>query len=435
MKKTILSLIAVFFMASCGGGGGSDSDSDSNNNSDNNGSSVLKSNLGISFANIDSFIVGSGSVSSSSVKVSDVSSTDSSQLYVVLSDNTLQQVSLADGSYEVLGVVDTDTYTFFSVSGVTYNGTDCKLIPVRKSDGAMFCLDVNLHNNDNNYFQNTSIQKVLSSDVFYVWTGNTCLDSDSSIIKLDLTDPNNATQSTPFNLSDRGVRDFNINSSGDALVWSDGSTDGYIQVFKAGGGIVNVQPYYNYSFAYLSSGAQGYSHQDDFYLIISDLFFLPKTTNFVKETVVGQSVSLACGLRDAIKLLGKSFLLPGCTATAFYELAQDTGGVTVEHASAVITNVTGIYGVIDRIYVLGTDDFGNGGVVYYDINDDTWTTVLTPGDYTVSKMQVNASGDVLFYGVRNSDGATVMGKVFSSGSLTIISENTDMNVQSIIRIN
>jgi hypothetical protein len=162
--------------------------------------------------------------------------------------------------------------------------------------------------------------------------------------------------------------------------------------------------------------------------------------NREKYVALGEAGEFACEISGKFRFEvdGKaSFPTAGDWVVASVRPKEKTATIhaLLPRKSSFSRKVTGIYGVIDRIYVLGTDDFGNGGVVYYDINDDTWTTVLTPGDYTVSKMQVNASGDVLFYGVRNSDGATVMGKVFSSGSLTIISENTDMNVQSIIRIN
>jgi hypothetical protein len=100
----------------------------------------------------------------------------------------------------------------------------------------------------------------------------------------------------------------------------------------------------------------------------------------------------------------------------------------------VLDQITNIYGAADRVYVLGTDSSGYGGIVYYDTVADTWTTILTPGEYTVSQMEVNLSGEVLFYGTRNSDSSNVIGKILGSGAIEIISEGTNINVKSIIRI-
>ncbi|MEI6080096.1 MAG: hypothetical protein WCQ53_05645, partial [bacterium] len=58
-----LALALITTLSACGGGGSADSNDNNDNNDNNSGSAVLKSNLDISFSNISSFMVGSGSVS------------------------------------------------------------------------------------------------------------------------------------------------------------------------------------------------------------------------------------------------------------------------------------------------------------------------------------------------------------------------------------
>jgi hypothetical protein len=113
----------------------------------------------------------------------------------------------------------------------------------------------------------------------------------------------------------------------------------------------------------------------------------------------------------------------GAAATAIVELVGPAQGTLYAVPGlATVADVQPAGGA--SFYVRGTDSSGNGGIVRIDIPAFTATTVVPPGDFSLTAMSASTTGGLTFVGQRNSDSAHVVGSVAPGASTYTIQSAT-----------
>jgi hypothetical protein len=96
---------------------------------------------------------------------------------------------------------------------------------------------------------------------------------------------------------------------------------------------------------------------------------------------------------------GAHLFFPGSESGAGApDLVDVAGDVVTPQTLPGIAMITRIIGDDTAVFILGTDANGNGGIVKYDIASTAFSVLLTPGEYTVSKIAASPGGDVTFCG-------------------------------------
>ncbi|HEY1586645.1 MAG TPA: hypothetical protein VGH63_13215, partial [Polyangia bacterium] len=134
------------------------------------------------------------------------------------------------------------------------------------------------------------------------------------------------------------------------------------------------------------------------------------------------------------------------SATSAWGIVVHSGGVFAPglvdmfdigttHPVAGITNVSDAVASSSAIFVEGTDSVGNGSIVRVDMPSMAATTILPAGAFSVTAISVSKTGELSFAGLRNADGARIIGNVpAGSDTYTIVSAAAPM-VTALQRIN
>ena len=326
-------------------------------------------------------------------------------------------------------VHDTPKYVLFGFFGlrVSVNGdggyvdTDCSGVIMRKSDGALFCYASGLNSAG---FDDLSTDRVESNggDLLFV--------EDGGMSRVDMS----AATPQATKIVDSGVSDYTVNTDGDALASLTDNTAKALRVIKANGGLQNL----------LADKAiiqwLGPSGHDFYYVTYdqnsmpiwhvslatrqSDGSYVVSDQGMFSQPSQGLTLALATA-NNAYGTLGNSNLI--------MELLGANQGMT--HAVSALNGIVAALGVGSSIFVQGTDAAGNGGIVRVDVPAFTQTTILAPGDFTVSAISVSKTGELTFAGLRNSDGSHIVGNVAAGASTYTILSATAPMVTTLTRIN
>ena len=256
----------------------------------------LKANIGIAMSNVEGFVITQGA-STASMGIAPQGS-GNSKLWAMLKEGTLEPITLTEGGGSMpipVAIFDTKTYVIFAYSGLGYGAKTCNLVPVSKADGSMYCVDAGdtFHSDDHEFGQ---FWGVIEADA----TGNVVWESHGGkIIRLDLADPNHATESVQISGEEQGCSQA-VNGAGDDLVSCMGSQNGvFTRVLKVGGGFFNASQNLG---GCVVAGTP--ANPDDFYFIdetnsggnvneLTKLTRSPSDGSFTK-TDLGQIESFGC---------------------------------------------------------------------------------------------------------------------------------------------
>lgn len=421
------SLLIVLIFCSCGGGSNGGGGAAPTAATTTTG---MRSSIDVPVSSTKGFVIATDSSVSKSYNPKDSSLP---KLFALTATNRIQRIHLdSDDAYQVQNITDTSSFAFFTVTGVTSNGVTCSTVAMQKSSGSLFCIPLKF-GICNAGGGNPVVQKLSTGDIFYASTSQ-------AIQKIDLSNPAKAVTQAVVNIpSENCVNSFSLNPNGDLFVWNAGTT-GYLQIYKADGSIQNITSYDNQSYAYLTVGPNG---SNDFYavyqstnsgaILVKIAYSSGSFTTTTLETAGVIGNLLGCGIGASAIIGDKIYLIDGCSASTIYK-ATSVVGSSVRLTPAPLTLVKTIAGYGAYVLVLGTDVSGNGGIVRYDTIANSFTTLLTPGSYTISKMTVSSAGLIGFSGVRNSDAANVIGSIDTAGNVTVTSSSVSSPVTQIQEI-
>ena len=454
-----LVLLGVLALGGCG--------SDGNNNDGGGGGGgggggagapTLKSNIGLDLTHIVGFAISAGPPAAR--RWPDATdggvSSDTATLYAIDDQGNLIVTSVTtfsgDGSFDggtfdlsmvtnsasekPTAIYDTPKYVVFGYFGLNvsvdgdggYTNLSCGGVILRKSDGALFCLPT-VNGND---LSMSRVETDGADGLFLTEVTGT----PGAITRVDMS---GATPSLTT-IVDSGASDFHVNSDGDTLVSLGNSATKALRVVKQNGGLQNlladtsvvqwVAPS-GHDFWYLghSSGTTP-AFPVSLATRQSDGSFVVGAQGTIAQPLSSGTLNVA--LVTANVAYG---FFGGQPSANNYLLELNGAGQGTMHTVGALSAIVDARGQGNSIFVQGTDAAGNGGIVRVDLPGFTQTTILTPGDFTLSAIALSKTGELTFAGLRNSDGAHVVGNVAAGASTyTILSASAPV-VTTLQRIN
>lgn len=416
-----------------------------------NNASELKKTLGFVLSDARALVIGPRNASTrGALQQSGAMNSVPNALYSLGADGALTVVTVTDdpnesssSTVQPFAAFDTLKYAAFLYEGVNDGkGQECGMILARKSDGALFCVSKVREraccfagDDGTGPAKARYVQSDASGDLLWA-AGNT-------VERIDFTDPANPVSSQPIDGTKR-ASDFAVNADGDALfIWTANgpAEQSPVRIQKANGGFQNL------------STAGGVCPISGFAANPKDFYYLDSRNNpngppnevwtkwtggattFTKTDVAvipgvpgGQSRPPSCqpGL---VKTADAAWIVGG---TTLLKLTDDSA---TQIAIPTLASVNHISGTGAAIYLLGTDSAGNGGILRFDPATSAFTTLLPPGDYLVSAMEVTGAGDVTFQGQRASDGAGILGVIPAGTTSVSVLSSSFPSVTAIVRLN
>lgn len=315
-------------------------------------------------------------------------------------------------------IYDTPKYVLFSFANLTIDNGNCDYVILRKSDGALYCLPV------------PSVNSILD--------GNARVDSDGAdrlfvnggtgpgagLVRADMS--GGAPQAMPVSDS---ADNFTVNHDADVLLTIAFTTPKATRIVKSNGGLQNLLADSSslqwldpagHDFFYISSAVHRATRQADGSYVDAVIGSLPPGQSAQRLALVTPTVAYG-------------YALGPTPSNALVELSGPTFGAT--HAVTGLAAIVDARGAGSSIFVQGTDAAGNGGIVRVDVPAFMQTTILPPGDFTLTAISLSAAGELTFAGLRNSDGKHVVGNVAAGASTYTILSAAAPTVTTLTRIN
>jgi hypothetical protein len=399
IKIILCYLVLAFFICinACddSGGGG---------NGDN---AVLNDNINIDLSTVKGFFI------------SESDASEPAGLYAQYEDDTTGEINfLSDGSETTTDIYEFTQYILFAVTDCDYT-----MILCRKSDGSLFGIEgaVPLCGDSCGCYYDI-VQADANEDALFI------VSYVDGLFKIDITNPESPTVTTMVDGDlDGSISDMAVNSNGDvfvSVVTDVGSTRTF-RIYKKNGGFFNVSS--NIYISALFSGTG--SNSNNFYYTDTDYAneirqATYSSGNFTLETYASGVTfpggsAFTSGGGSIVKTEDKVFInfRPGNGINSFLE-AYNSADTPVERTVALFNRIDRILSYSDNIIILGKDGAGNGGLVRYNITAESFTTILAPGEYSISSVDVSASGEISFSGLRASDGARILANI-PAGTTTV----------------
>lgn len=362
-------------------------------------------------------------------------STDVARLYAIASDGALVETTVVDGvdptdtRYVPQVMADSPKYVLFGFELLvvgTAGGSgsqDCPLLLLRKSDGALFCVP------GVSGFTG-QVQTDAGGDLIYV-------NSPQTLFRIDATDPAYlSVEALIETTSESALRTWITNADGDLFASFGG--DDQLRVYKAAGGLQNIA---NAAEDCMTRGLSG--EPGGFYYSIN----MPPDGIFVHRLVRETDGSF----RDESAGIDASNPYTGCETalvTGDRVYVRPTGNQApnhliefinpdlsfTRHEIAELTELERAVGVGSTVFILGDDELGNSGIVRFDAVDAAQTTVMPPGEFTLSAIDLSESGELTFTGMRNSDGKLIVGNVAAGSDAYHIVNESAPETAAVVRI-
>ena len=447
MKVTnifVFIIMSNILITGCGRSGGDDSTSSDNYRYN---EIQLGKHLSVDLSKSNGlFLAPQGAVDSSSNRTSnnDSKSSNHNTIYSLNPDNTITEVSTLiykdpktgktinhkhTEQIQPTSFYDTKNFILISYQGVYKDSKQCSIVPVRKSDGALFCLDIS-PNNSNDYFEN--IQSNSSGTIIVI-------NHESGLSRLDLTDPNNPTV-TQLTSSNNGefIYTFSVNSDGDVL--ANIGTKGFettTKLFKITGGFQLFSNEHNAKC--FVNGGKG--DESSFYFAKSseneswklELYKITKSnSNYLISNYSRSQISYNCLGRSIAKVKDKIYFIE---FDGFLVEAVNPSRSPVNMKSN-FSKISQIISDNNDLIILGSNHLGNSGIDKYNTTLNTFSQVLSPGEYTIVSLSVSKSGVITFMGRRASDNAKILGTISKdTNKLTIVNQSLNGDVSKIVSLN
>jgi len=316
---------------------------------------------------------------------------------------------------------------------------------VRKTDGAVFSLENAGFPSPNGGYKNAeSVFTDSSGDIFYMAQSG----EEAEIIKLNTQNMDSITK-TVYSPSGDNVWIFIVDKDGNAAylgcVKGDTSRK-FARIRTAQGGIYDdVFDFHNTPWlgvdgliywAYLDAEPESL----EFTVVVEKISInatsgVP-TSSVYSVGVVEGDFDLWIPACHKLELQGRVLLAQSdpCKNHIFelYNPANSARGLNI-----AAFNLSRMYSAVasDNFYYLhGSNSSTNEVLVKVDPTDDSYTALLNTDEYYIYTMSTSSSDELIFNALRMSDGVKVIGKFDVSGNLTILDEESDVEMVVLERI-
>ncbi len=381
---------------------------------------------------------GSGSQSSLSASVTDVST---NTLFQITANGFVQEVTFLDleNNEVTLTNLPTEIYDVNSAYVIVLFGEDGYL--VRKSDGAAFSLDdvgipAAVSAQLNNFINAPIIQTDGAGNLYYQNLSDLG-SATGDVVRIDVSDPSRLTGEAYVTEANASVDNFFV-SSDEHVIYHYGNAANSVRgnrIRKANGGLQNLSSDIALFFWIGNDGNIKY-HWYDSDTSTSRLFTVTIAADgtFSQTEVVG--VNLLTSFQSYLFRFNASTVAVDIFNNAVYELENATD------TPREITTITGVddfdYAVAstDYYYIAGDNSTNQPVFIRVDPRDDTSSSILTAGEYDVYRAVVANDGTITFNAQRMNDGAIVLGEISPTDNrVTILNEDLNDEVIELIRVN
>lgn len=447
--KYLLVVASISGLLACGGGGGASSGNTEN---------TLAS--GIDVTNIHQLMVAPPDISSSvlasigksinsflyaiaGIRDAFAQTTQIKKIYALDADGNIQSlkiIELVSGKSLLSSsnwVIDTPQYAILNFDGLFRPSADgksskqCVLLGVRKSDGKFACISTNPRCGPDSICDPSKylsqIKSNAAGDVLYIVLG------EGGLVKVDISDPSNVTETTMFTHSDVGDANYPVANRSSDIFTSINIKSGPVistRIFGSDGSLLYTVP----DSLITCSFAGGTGNEDNFFYIAGDhltghtLYKLTKNANntFSRSELLTQNsnydgLALNSTGCTAVAMNGErvfaisadpSFLNnPSISGNVLFEILNPAIAPTQYTLSSHFNYATDLRSYKDGLAVLGLNtNTDTHGIQRIDLTTSppTITTVLDTGTYKITSMSVSSTGDISMVGVRKSDGLNVV---------------------------
>jgi len=383
--------------------------------------SVSKSLARLDIANAKSlYIVSNNSLS----KRSSTRAIDStSKLFKITQDGYAVQVSCFDSSGNTItNLISPISLCNLSDNFLTVTFQNEGTFLIRKSDGAAF-KGSNLPSSfpDPSIYDRSDLfkQQDGQGNIYYIY--------NQKVIKLTVTDPNNLTVSTYSAPGDQ-VSMFIIDNSGN-------------MAYNPNAGSVSRYRHASGSFENITASDAMYTD------VNNDLMFgrnevgsglnitrIVPTSPLTFSNYGDTAFYVGC-ISHLAKIKNKNTVIgEGCDFV--YDLYNTDGIVSkLPYSYFKVTKITMLASSDNYYYIIGTNSSNQKVLIKVDPNGNTYTNLLTTGDYDIYNVVINSADEVEFYALRMSDGKRVLAGLNNAGGITIISVFDESSVTALERIN
>jgi hypothetical protein len=379
------------------------------------------------------------------------------KLVAVNDDGTTVEVQVTEsalyGFVQPRGVVDTPSYLFFMYEGVQYKGTPCSLIPVRKSDGVMFCVNMQMHCGDEGLCPNNRLEATADGKFIYA-----LLQGD----KLSRLELNGIADSKQIEISSAAsgglVSHILADNAGNVLATvskdQQSSQTSDVRYYKAAGGFTN-----------LARGLQnpglfrGPGDGNTFYWLKTDWdgFGMGSPSVLSRVDTAADPATSAVVFTDGSDLMSIANQYGGfgtaVTASGTYVIRQSAGGMGGGGAANTIVEIlnpaetprliptygfaeiNSLRGCAEHLIVAGVDTQGNDVIQRVYPSVPTFETLAATKDFVISKFAVDSACRITFGGRRASDNARIVGQIDpGQDEVKVVAKDLSADVTQILAI-
>ena len=458
MKRMMGLAVCVCLLAACksnGGGGGGGGNGGGNGG----GSATLKSNIGLDVAHIVGFAVGSGGPAASrrlgtsgawSDDADGGTSISTAHLYAIddqgnLTVTTVLTTDNGDGGTSMTtsmndvpsAIYDTPLYVLFTydnlyVSDATSMSQKSCHVLMRKSDGALFCLT-----------NGAGMPPIRIDQVTANASGDTIvLGARQTLVRVDVSGAAPQMTSLLDSSGTQGLSAMTANAAGDILLGFDSTNpmapSSGERVIKKNGGLQNVSATEALCQWRVSAAS------NDFYYLLQSFPNQQNTQNVVQQTRQGDGSYVAANLTTTtagvsggcrVALASPTYAWGTLNMSGSSSALVDMFDPGTAHPIAGVATIANLAASGSSLFVQGNDSVGNGTIVRVDVPSLTPTTILPAGDFSLTAISLSQAGDLSFAGLRNSDGAQIIGNVPAGTTTFTIVSATAPTVTTLQRIN
>jgi hypothetical protein len=406
-------------------------------------SAQLAAKINVDMTDVAGFVLTQGAAQTAGANLQPLGTGSSSgggatELYALGKDGTLTVVTVTGGGTQTtdaqpVAVFDTTSYAIVAYHGVWHGDTQCNFVAARKADGALYCIPASSAEVASPPPGSAPlVQSDATGDLVWINHGD-------GIALVNLTNPDAVTQTTPVgsdgltpNGPPEGPFSLAVNAAGDALVADGYNANQYTRVLFPTGGFLDVSDVDESCLTAASA-----ANPDDFYYTTdgpSGLDMLAASSGSFASAIIETTPLFTCGAGIA-KVSPHVYMSADAHSSQPNQILDIVGSTATTLTVAALATMTQINGCDASLFVLGTDARGDGGLVRYDTDGGTFTTLLAPGAYALTTMSVAPTCDVTFYGQRAADGAFILGTIAAGSDAVTVNATGFPTVTQIARIN
>ena len=370
---------------------------------------------------------------------------DDQSLYLIKGDNSsipLEVAQSKDRKIRPLKLFNTKKYVIVNFDRwnsrrLMFGETNCTLVMMRKTDGAMFCAESDLHCDPRwDTCDDNTVQTDASGDLIYTIQNGT-------VQKLDMRDPRNLTVTNVIeNGVDGGANELAVNASGDALVvFSSSNGKRYMRAYNSHGGMTNL----GYGWSYQTCLVSGQDKDAErFYYVDSMLGAVVQVDRI--DGKFSQSIYYNY-LLNGDRYSGFDCRAGSARITRVTDhiyVRPNTPGILVdlinpdhqpkEIVLPEIQELKKMVGSNSEVLLSGVNERGDSLLLSFNSVTSEFATLVPAGMYSFTAIGLSPNGTASFSGQRFSDSARVVAEI-ASGSLKIKVTSFDFGqVSQIVQI-